>query len=279
MNIDSINSSSLLTQSQKREQDHQIQNLFSALLTEAGRKGYASAEPVDNQQTLTKNIQKTWDSWFTGELGGRYTQVQNPDELKHTYGEILVRAHNEGGYVDPKGFLQSLSHDELAVIQKVQALASGIKVESLTEEGALNLLLPPAAQVDLNQDGLTRSGLAYGMKFPDSNTPAAVVNAWEDATEDMSFRELAFAQLQVMLPKLTSNIVLDENGSFLHRYEPGDAGFKNPMAASDYSYIAAAKDQLAALEYMKNELPAEQYERQKSFWSKFQQSLIENGAS
>lgn len=278
MQIDSINSSSLLTQPQKRENDHHIQNIFSAMLTEAGRKGYASAQPLENQQPSTEEIQSSWDSWFTGELGGRYTQVKNPDELKHAYGEVLVRAHNEGGYVDPKGFLQNLSRDELGVVQKVQALASGINVESLTEEGALNLLLPPAAQVDLNHDGLTRNGAAYGLRFPDSNTPAAVVSAWEESTEGMSFRELAFAELQVMLPKLVANIVVDENGAFLHRYEPGDAGFKNPMAASDYSYLAATRDQLESLEFMKNKLPAEQYESQKSFWSKFQQSLIENGA-
>lgn len=279
MKIDSLNSSSLLPQSQKRERDHQVQNVFSAMLATAGRQGYASAQPLENQQPLTENIQSSWDSWFTGDLGGRYAQVNNPDELKHSYGEILVRAHEEGGYVDAKGFLERLSRDELATIQKVQGLADEIRVGSLSEEGALNLLLPPAAQVDLNRDGFTRSGLAYGGRFPDSTTPLQVVKAWEETTAGMSPSELAMAEMQMMLPNLTANFVLDENGAFLHRYEPGDAGYKSPTTAANYSFVSATKDQLASLEFMKNEIPRTQYERQKAFWEKFQQSLIDNGVT
>ncbi|WP_339730550.1 hypothetical protein [uncultured Gimesia sp.] len=283
MKIDSLGSSSLLTQSQqKREQEHDVQNIFSAMLAQAGRQGYASAEAPDqvsdDQQSLTEGLQRTWDSWFTGELNGRYSQVSNSKELKQSFGEIIVRAHEEGGYVDPQSFLQNLSQDELAVIQKVQSLASPIQVGSLTEEGALNLLLPPAAQVDLNHDGITRSGVAKGLRFPSSNTPAAVVKAWEETTEGMSFGEKAVAELQMMLPLLTANLVVDDNGKFVRQYEPGDPEFRNPLAASDYSYVTVTKNRLDALEFMKNEIPPDRYENQKSFWNKFQQSLIDHGA-
>lgn len=283
MKIDSLGSNSLLTQSQqKREQDHDVQNLFSAMLAQAGRQGYVSAEAPDQvlegEQSLTAGLQRTWESWFTGELNGRYAQASNPEQLKQSFGEIIVRSHAEGGYVDPKGFLQNLSQDELAVIQKVQSLASPIQVESLTEEGALNLLLPPATQVDLNNDGITRSGVARGLRFPSSNTPAAVVKAWEETTEGMSFGEKAVAELQMMLPLLTANLVVDDNGKFVRQYEPGDPEFRNPLAASDYSYVTATKNRLSALEFMKHEIPPDKYESQKSFWNKFQQSLLEHDA-
>lgn len=278
MKVGSPVASNGLSQLQRREQDHHAQNAFSAVLTEAGRKGYASAEAPDAQQPLTESITTSWDTWFTGELSGRYQRVAKPDELKQTFGEILVRAHEEGGYIDPKGFLQQLSRDELAAVQNVQGLASGINVGALTEEGALNLLLPPAAQVDLNHDGLTRNGAAYGGRFPDSNTPTAVVTAWEEATEGMDTGELLMAQFQMISPTILANMVFDENGTFSHRNEPGDPDFKNPMAADNFSYVGVTKDRLTHLEYMKNEISAEQYERQSSFWSKFQKLLIEKGA-
>ncbi|QDV51837.1 hypothetical protein Enr17x_38960 [Gimesia fumaroli] len=283
MQIDSLGSSGLLTQSQqKRQQEHEVQNVFSAMLAQVGRQGYVSAEApeqvLEGEQSLTKGLQRTWDSWFTGELKGRYAQASSPEELKQSFGEIIVRAHEEGGYVDPKGFLQKLSQEELAVVQKVQSLASPIRVSALTEEGALNLLLPPATQVDLNNDGITQSGVANGIRFPSSNTPAAVVKAWEETTEGMSFAEKAMAEFQMMLPLITANLEVDENGKFVRQYEPGDPEYRNPMAEAGYSYVAATKDRLDSLEFRKHEIPADRYERQKSFWEKFQQSLIQNGA-
>lgn len=276
MKVDTPTAGISLPQLQKREQDHNVQNTFSAVLAEAGRKGYASAEPLDDEQPLTESIVTSWNSWLSGELNGRYQQATNQDELKQTFGEILVRAHEEGGYVDPKSFLNNLSHDELAVVQRVQSLATGIRVDSLTEEGAVNLLLPPAAQVDLNRDGLTRTGVAYGGRFPDSNTPLGVTRAWEEATEGMDFGELAVAQLQMISPAIMANIKLDDQGAFLHRYEPGDPEYKNPMAAENYSYLGVTQDRLSYLESMKQRMSAEKYEQQTSFWSKFRDSLIKH---
>ncbi|QDU51321.1 hypothetical protein Pan110_36870 [Gimesia panareensis] len=272
--------SSLLSPNQdKRNQDHAVQNIFSAMLAQVGRQGYVSAETTDAEPPTVESLQRSWDSWFNSERTGRYSQVEKPDELKQSFGNIIVRAHNEGGYVDPKSFLKKLSREELEVVQKVQGLADPIDVDGLSEEGALNLLLPGAAQVDLNQDGFTRTGAAYGLRFPNSNTPAEVVAAWDEATKDMDFGQLATAQMQMMLPLLTANIEVDENGQFVRQYEPGDPEFKNPFANADFSYTSAVKNQLDSLEAQKNELPADKYESQKSFWSKLQQSLQRYGAN
>ena len=275
MKVESACASDCATQPRGRELDHHVQNVFSEVLAAAGREGYASAEPVAEDQPMAEQIIESWSAWFDGRCCSRATDAE---ALKQSYGEILVRANEEGGYADPKAFLESLSSEELAVVQHVHSLADPIQVDSLSEEGAVNLLVPPPAQVDLNHDGFTRSGVAYGMKFPDSNTPPSVAQAWEEATEGMSFGELATYQLQMKLPLLTANIVCDENGRFLHQYEPGDPEFTNPMASSDYSYVQATQDRLDYLDTFRYQIPEEQYQEGTAFWTNLQERLIENGA-
>lgn len=268
MQVDSIGTSEWAVEPQGRRADQVVQDVFSEVLAAAGRGGYASAEAVSDDQPLADQISASWSDWFDGEQrSGRYQGEADAESLKQTYGEILVRAYEEGGYGDPKSFLQSLSKEELAVVQCIHRLADPIEVGSLSDEGAVNLLVPPAAQVDLNHDGLTRCGKAYGMRFPDSNTPAAVAKAWDEATAGMGLGERMIHEMQMMLPLLTANIVCDDEGRFLHRYEPGEPGFTNPMASSDYSYTQAAQERLDYLERFRYQMPTEQYERDKAFWT------------
>ena len=131
----------------------------------------------------------------------------------------------------------------------------------------------------MNHDGFTRCGVAYGMRFPDSNTPPEVAAAWDEATEGMSFGDRMIHEMQMMLPLLTANLVDDDEGRFVRRYEPGDPGFTNPMASSEYSYVDAAQDRLNYLEAFRSRMPPEQYERDKAFWSRMQGLLIEHGAT
>lgn len=279
MKVDSVDSCALSFGTSRRERDHVVQDVFSAVLAEAGREGYASAEAVSEEAPMTDQISASWSSWFDGECrDGRYQDETAADSLKQTYGEILLQAYEEGGYADPKAFLKGLSDEEMSVVQVVHRLADPIRVDSLTEEGALNLLMPPAAQVDLNHDGLTRSGVAYGMKFPDSNTPAPVAEAWEEATDGMDLKERMIYELHMMLPLLTANIVCDNEGRFVKQYGPDDPEFRNPMASSDYSYVQATEDRLEYLEAFKTRIPPERYDREKTFWTKFQNLLIDHDA-
>ncbi|QDV25392.1 hypothetical protein [Aureliella helgolandensis] len=266
-------------QQQRLEQDHQVQNLFTEILMEAGREGYASAEPLETSGPRTEAIQSTWNDWFNLEMTGRYRGAEQPMELKQQFGELLQRGYQEGAYATPKAFLSSLSKSELEVVQNVHWLAEPPQIESLTEEGALNLMLPPVAQVDVNGDGLTQSGAAYGLRFPDSRTPADVATAWEQATEGMSWGEKAIHVLQIKAPVLLANIVLDANGAYSHSYEPGDPEFVNPLAADDYSYVQVTRDHLASLEYFKNQTDPIHYAKETAFWKNFQQQLLETGAT
>lgn len=269
---------SLLAPTVPSNHDHHVQAVFSDVLEAVGRAGYASAQEVKENAPLSETITAAWNHWFTTERTGRYAQTENAQQLRQEYGELLVQAHESGGYAAPKDFLQSLDDDQLEVVQKVHHLADLIGVASLTEEGALNLLLPPAAQVDLNHDGITQSGAANGLRFPDSNTPLEVVQAWEEATAGMTFGERMTHEFRMVAPTLLSNIVLDENGAYSHHYEPGDPEWRNPRAKPGYSYVQATQDMLDHLEFIKPKISRQQYEEQTAFWSKFQGLLEEYGA-
>lgn len=279
MNVDAVGTQEWSYERQDRNAEQVVQDVFSEVLAAAGREGYASAEAIPDDRPLADHIASSWSDWFDGESRhGRYQNEPNGEELKLAYGEILVRAHEEGGHADPHAFLKKLSEDELAVVQQVHRLADPINVDELTVEGAVNLLVPPAAQIDLNRDGLTRCGVAYGLRFPDSNTPPEVVTAWEEATAGMSFEDRMIYEFQMTLPLLTANIVVDDQGHFVRRYEPGDPEFTNPMASSEYSYVQAAQDRLDYLELFKTRMSPEQYERDMAFWTRMHELLGEHGA-
>lgn len=276
MKVDAAGASGLFQPSNSQNQAHQVRDVFSELLEAAGRQGYASAQAVESDQPVDEQIQTTWTNWFDVErISGRYQGEKDAETLRQDYGNLLVRAHAEDGYVRPQDFLNSLSKDDLETVQTIHRLANPINVNGLTEEGSLNLLLPPPAQVDLNHDGLTRSGLAYGLRFPDSTTPAEVTTAWEEVTAGMPLGERMTYELQMKLPVLFANFYVDENGAYSHHFEPGDPEFRNPMADPEYSYFQATQDQLNGLEFSKNLIPQDEYERRTEFWTRFQGLLEE----
>ncbi len=279
MKVDAVVLGDRTYECQDRNAEQVVQDVFSEVLAAAGREGYASAEAISDDEPLADHIASSWSDWFDGESRhGRYQDESDGAELKQAYGEILVRAHEEGGHADPHTFLKNLSEEELAVVQHVHHLADPIGVDELTVEGAVNLLVPPAAQVDLDRDGLTRCGVAYGLRFPDSNTPPDVVAAWEEATAGMSFADRMIYEFQMTLPLLTANIVVDDQGRFVRRYEPGDPEFTNPMASSEYSYAEAAEGHLEYLECFRTRMPPEQYERDTAFWTRMHELLAKHGA-
>ncbi|MEX0795035.1 MAG: hypothetical protein WD045_17990 [Pirellulaceae bacterium] len=263
----------------KPSPEARLQSLFSEILIQQGRPGYASAEAHESEQPLDEQVQTAWSSWFGVETGGRYAQDADPATLKREYGDLLTRALEEEGYYDPESFLQTLSGEELEVVQMIHRLADPIDLAQLDEEGMLNLMLPPPAQIDLNFDGLTRVGLGFMIRFPDSRTPPAVVEAWNEATAELSPREKMTFQLQMKLPTLLANFVLNEDGSLSHARQPGDPDFVNPMASPDYSYLDLTGRQLESLELFKYQMQPERYESQTAFWTSFQQALADHGAS
>ena len=263
-----------------RAAEEQLQSVFSDVLIQSGRSGYASAETRPSQHTLEQDIRQGWSDWFSiaNADGDHASRAVDQDRLENSYGEIISRAWTEGGYHAPSGFLQQLNPEELETVQHVHRLADPINTGSLSEEGALNLLIPPPAQVDANRDGVTQVGKGSLLRFPDSLTPPSVVDAWNEATADMDFREKSHYQFRMMLPTLIANMQTDAQGNYVGRREPGSAGYVNPMADPSYSYIGLSQQYLDSLDYFKHQMPPEQYESQTAFWTEFQQSLKDHGA-
>lgn len=257
--------------------ERQVQSAFSAVLEAAGRQGYASAAPLSSDASAADSARRAWDDWF-GTRPERYASKAAPERLQQGFGAIVDKAITAEGYVDPKGFLATLSREELATLQSVHNLADPIHVDSLTEEGALNLLLPPPAQVDLNADGITQSGAAMGIRFPNSNTPPEVVDAWEAATAGMSWAERGMYEIKMMMPTLLANIEIDSSGQFVGQREPGDPDYRNPMAEAGYSYRDAVQSMIDALDFQKEQMPRNQYEEQMAFWRRFGKELEAAGA-
>ncbi|MEQ8786996.1 MAG: hypothetical protein RIC55_11880 [Pirellulaceae bacterium] len=263
----------------QRAADKSLQSVFAEVLAEAGREGWRSAPPLESEAPLEDAVTQTWNDWFQVSRGRFDDLPASPSQLQQDFGSLLVEAREAGAYAAPQAFLRTLSSERLETVRHVHRLAAPIQVDGLTEEGALNLLLPPAAQIDLNFDGLTQSGVGYGIRFPDSRTPPQVAEAWQAATADLDFGERAVRQLQMKSDVLLANIHVDAEGRFSHRVEPGDPAFVNPQAAPGYSFVQLTQDRLEAIELFKNQTPPEQHQRDREFWTAFRRQLLQRGAA
>lgn len=245
-----------------------LQTVFSAVLREVGRDGYASIETSSDESELEGRIGTSWETWFEQVSNTRYTFVagaespsvregKTAEDLKRDYKAILSKAYREGGYQAPLAFLQNLSPEELKTVQQVQHLADSIQPTGLSEEAALNLLIPPAAQVDSNADGFTSVGRAQTVRFPDSRTPAKVRDAWEEATASLTEGDKLMYVLQISRIGLITETEND---------------YPTPAVSVD-SFEQKANQWLEYLDYFKAQIPLEQYERDHRFWTEFRTAL------
>ena len=256
--------------------DRETQSVFSEILASVGREGWQSADVAAESPALTSTDRavNVWEEWYDAHMSTRYRQVEDPPGLGKRYGEILSDAQESNAYEDPAAFLKTLSDDGLATVQRVHHLADTIRVDQLNEEGALNLLLPPSAQVDLNHDGLTQAGAGYSLRFPDSTTPREVAEAWYEATAEMEPAERMIYELEMKMPVMLANIELDSEGRFVRQREPGDPDFVNPMASPDYSYVNTTSQWIQYLKAFRNQLDPVRVERDLAFWNDFRSKLI-----
>ncbi|MFN7734489.1 MAG: hypothetical protein ACK52S_04365 [Pirellula sp.] len=260
------------------------QDVFAAVLEQVGRKGYTSAQSVDDSSISSDSIAGTWDDWFQEFCSTRYSFIAGSDspsvregktatDLRDDYKKILCNAYNNGAYADPQSYVRKLSSEDLSAIQQVHHLANPIQPSSLSAEASLNLLLPPDAQVDENLDGLTDVGAATTFRFPDSNTPSEVRKAWEATTQELSDEDRMLYQMQIGSQLLLANMHFDENGEYLGSSEPGDADWVNPQASPDFSYRQQATKWLDYLDHFSSQIAPEQYQRDHAFWSNFRNNL------
>ncbi len=71
--------STLLSQSPitgpRQASDRHVQDVFSAVLLQAGREGFASAQPLSQSTPLVETVGASWDQWFDEFSSTRYTFI------------------------------------------------------------------------------------------------------------------------------------------------------------------------------------------------------------
>lgn len=109
-----------------------------------------------------------------------------------------------------KDFLNSLSQSELNTLQKYSGLADSININSLSAEGAYNLLMHDNEQYDFNNDGVAEVGKAKkGLPVP-INMPSDVKDAYISAMNSMSDKERMMTTLLTLDPARLNSMINNE---------------------------------------------------------------------
>lgn len=188
---------------------------------------------------------------------------------KNSFGDILK--DKESKIMTAKDYLATLSSQDLKVIQKEHCLAQEINVNSLSEEGAENLLVANGDYrklVDLNNDGITEIGAGKNFIFPPPNAPDEVKDAWDQATANLTLKEKMSALLPFLAKQIEVNAYRMPDGTFKVR-SPGEAGYRNAFGSTVQSYYNLIDEVKAELE---NDPERANSERQK--YIKFEMSIL-----
>lgn len=180
--------------------------------------------------------------------------------------DIVEKAVDDGGFSNPTEFLKGLSGDELETLRVMHSLADPIDPSGVSEEGALNLILPISERRDIDNDGFVETGKSVGWSFPPVNAPQSVHDAWDKTTEGMSFSEKMMAEA-MFLPAM---IRVDESGN-VSEIERSEAN--NPYAKDGFSFSRFIENRLEGVEAFKFHMTGEQYAFQKGTLTDFLSEL------
>lgn len=191
---------------------------------------------------------------------------------------IFMEAENSGiSPVEAKAFLKSLSSDQLEALQVAHCLADPINIDTLSDEGAINLLLSEDSQLDVNNDGMVEVGIGVSFRMPPPNASDEVKAAWQDMTEGMDEKDLMIMQFYFISDFLTANIKTNQAGEVIGFYSHEDQEWTNPYADTSFSWKGQARKMLDNVEASKQYMSHEQYSQTKDFFIDWQATLIEYG--
>lgn len=92
-----------------------------------------------------------------------------------------------------KEFLNNLSQSEILTLQKYSGLADKIDVNSLSAEGAYNLLVHDNEQYDFNSDGVAEVGIGKHILPVPTNMPSDVRDAYISAMNSLNDKDKLMA--------------------------------------------------------------------------------------
>lgn len=189
------------------------------------------------------------------------------------FSALLEKAHNALAHETPaKEILSNFSDAELHLIQKTAGLVDRINVDSLSNEGAINLLAQPdkTGMIDQNNDGIVEIGVSRMVTFPPVNAPLSVKLAWNDATEGMSEQDKMVMELNMHSMVYGTNI----DGISSHKALPPEEQWSNKGIEELFINLRSALAFSVSLDG---------WERfnlvKKDFYDKFESAIEENHAS
>jgi len=227
------------------------QTFQSAYATAAGRLAEAEAVAGEAGPSATQALEA-----ILGRTHVELAALRGVDsDTQARYARVLGEAYGSGAMDHARQFLASLSAEALEAVRRNHALADPINVGAISEEGARNLLLPEGYSVDLNQDGFDEVGAARVIHFPPKAAPAAVREAWFQATASMETGDVMTYGL--MMHGAIYGLRIDDTTTTVP---------KKPDDIDSYRQVVA--DFLAALEDQRGLLTPEQYARDKDFFTR-----------
>ncbi|MDY0122691.1 hypothetical protein [Sulfurimonas sp.] len=128
-----------------------------------------------------------------------------------------------------KNFLESLSQSELRTLQKYSGLADSINVNSLSAEGAYNLLMHDNEQYDFDGNGTAEVGIGKHILPVPINMPADVQEAYISAMNSLSDKDKLMAMTLTFDPARLDALINNKP------YTPTNM---------DYSYLKSRVDNM-----------------------------------
>jgi hypothetical protein len=198
---------------------------FIAALTDTENRTVALAESVSAR----------YDSWYANlEFPEYHTELESYRDI---FVGVLDKAREQGGEDNPIGFLESLSPLELRALQKHHGLGDPIVLGKLDFEGAFNLLQLPDETRDINRDGLVGTGIGHSVRFPPSDAPREVLDAWEQATKGLDWGAKGIMSFSMWSRAGGANVILNQGAE-----APQLESSRGSGAATSVAYLSDSFD-------------------------------------
>jgi len=155
-----------------------------------------------------------------------------------------------------KDFLKNLTHEEMTTLQKYAGLADEINTQSLSAEGAYNLLMHDNEKYDFNADGVAEVGIAKTSLSVPTTMPPDVREAYIETMNSLSDHD-----------RMTSMILTLDVGRLNSMINKGS--YEAPSI--DYNYLKERVENILHPD-SQSFVSQETQESVKSFWQLFNAS-------
>lgn len=134
-------------------------------------------------------------------MADSFYEVREP--YKDSFEKIYEEAKEQGVSVsNAKEFLNSLSKEELSALQNYTRLADEIDVDSLSDEGAYNLLLHHYEKYDFNKDGIREDGIAKTKGLIPESLDSTTKKALVETYNNMDFKDVMISSFIMFPPSI-----------------------------------------------------------------------------